>query len=695
MSLNKKKLLVSVLVFLIGELAIFALDQIILDNRLIFDRFLLLSTFPFIISLHFYFDIKKLWDFFFMKRYIIGTITFIFIVVNGYHGSSISVYEHAIQPSVVNEENMPFLGTYRAIRSDEFLVDTPSIFSQVESNENLSDVNSSLMANESLVTLFPALPTKTLAVLLKPHYMGYLFLPLEQAFSFAWFLPYFAMFFGLFELFRYITKDKKGYSLFGSILLTLSPGILWWGIPQIFIYGILATICFKKFLDAKNWKLKLLFSMLLGWMGACYVATVYPAWMIPYGYLFLIFFIWLWVKNKKAGVWKHIYFLYLIPMILVMAVLLVPVFIENLSIIEMMGNTVYPGARVSTGGDAWQWLYHYIPSILYSVKDVSNASEFSQVISLYPLPILLGTYQAFKNFKNKNNDLLLNLLLVVAIGLTVWNYIDISIFAKLSLLSMSTTSRAQLIPSIACVFILVIMLSNYSQKYSFNIKNVIFSVLLSLITVFIGIEACKVYLPEFMNLKVVLITGSLFAVIMYLFIRNKDKTNILFMAILSCVLIFQGLTVNPLTKGIGALYDKPLFQEIRKILEDDKDSVWMSADSPLHMQSAMIANGAKVLNSTNFHPNFDFWYKLDEKKQFEDIYNRYSHVIINIVQTDTQMTLVTPDAIQVNLSYKDIAKLNVKYIVSTSNEYEGLNTNDLQFQKIYDYDNTYIYKLIY
>lgn len=693
MNLDRKKLLLSLLVLFIGECAIYGFDQIILGNRLIIDRFLLFSAFPLMVSLHVYFDINKLWNFIFRKRYIIGGLLFVFIVANGYHGSSISIYEYSFQTSTINQENLPFLGEYRGIRSDEFLVDTPSIFSQVESNKELSSINSALMAKETLVTLFPALPTRTLAILLKPHYIGYLFLPLEQAFSFAWFLPYFALFFGLFELFRLITNDRRGYSLFGAMLLTFSPGLLWWGIPQIFIYGILATLCLHKFLIIKDRRGKLFFSLLLGWMGACYIATVYPAWMVPYGYLFLIFFIWLWLKNKKEDNWKHIYFLYLIPIILVIIVLLLPVFIENISVIELMGNTVYPGARASTGGDAWQWLYHYIPSVLYSVKEVSNASEFSQVISLYPVPILLGCYYSYKNFKNKSNDLLLNLLLIVAIGLTIWNYIDISILAKLTMLSMSTTSRAQLIPSIACVFILIIILSKYSIAYSFKVKNVFVSISLAIATVFIGIEACKVYIPEYMDIRVIIITGILFLILIYLFVRNKDKTNIIFVSILSCVLIFQVLTINPLTKGVGALFDKPILKEVRKLVNDNKESVWISADTPLQMQSALIANGARVLNSTNFHPNFNFWYKIDENKKYEEIYNRYSHIVINLVQEETEMFLVSPDCIQLNLNYKDIRKLGVNYIVSNSANYEDLNSKDINFKKIYGYDSSFIYEV--
>lgn len=692
---KQTKWLIAICILVMAEIGIYVIDQVLLHNRFIVDRYLLISIAPILLFLCIGIGYKKVFSFLFQKRYFVGLLALGYIVFNGYHGSSLPIYEHAIQPSIVNEENLPFIGEYRAIRSDEFLVDTPSILSQVKSNPYFSQYNSSLMAKESIVTLFPALPTKSSAVLLKPHLIGYLVLPLENAFSLAWFLPYFALFFGLFELFRKMTNDKRGYSLFGAMLLSLSPGILWWGTPQIFIYGVLATVFFSLFLEAKDHKFRFLYSLLLGWMGACFIATVYPAWMIPYGFLFLALFVWLFMKAKKQGLWKHSYFLFVIPAMLVIVGLVLPVITQNLPIIEVTGQTVYPGARSSSGGGAWQWLYHYIPSILYPFKQVSNASEFSQILSLYPLPILLGAYHCFKNTKQKTHDVLLNGLLIVTVGLTIWNYVDIGIFSKLTLLSMSTPSRSQLIASISCAFLLVVLISNYHEQAKVLHKNkAILSVVISIIFLFVGIQACKVFLPEYMVMKVIVITGSFYFVLFFLFLYNHKLSNYVFMGILGFTLLVQGVTISPITKGIGALYDKPLLQEIRKIVEEENDSVWLSADAPLHTQSAILANGAKVLNSTNYYPNFDFWYAIDPKKKNEDIYNRYSHVVINLVLEKTSFHLVSPDCVQVLLNIEDLKQLPVDYIVSTSGAYKDYQSDGLGLEIMYIEDGFYIYKVV-
>ena len=80
----------------------------------------------------------------------------------------------------------------------------------------------------------------------------------------------------------------------------------------------------------------------------------------------------------------------------------------------------------------------------------------------------------------------------------------------------------------------------------------------------------------------------------------------------------------------------------------------------------LIACGARTYNSTNYIPNLKFWEKLDEKGEQDEVYNRYAHVYISLTDQATTMNLENIDYIHLDLNYEDLKKLNIDYILSTS-----------------------------
>lgn len=57
-----------------------------------------------------------------------------------------------------------------------------------------------------------------------------------------------------------------------------------------------------------------------------------------------------------------------------------------------------------------------------------------------------------------------------------------------------------------------------------------------------------------------------------------------------------------------------------------------------------MANGARVINATNFLPDFDKWEILDSKSRYEESWNRYSHQTISLVDEQTHITTEYNDA---------------------------------------------------
>ena len=61
-------------------------------------------------------------------------------------------------------------------------------------------------------------------------------------------------------------------------------------------------------------------------------------------------------------------------------------------------NTIYPGSRVSTGGYSLYKMFEYVATIFYPFKATLNNSEFSMMVTLFPLPMVMAVYRRVRIF---------------------------------------------------------------------------------------------------------------------------------------------------------------------------------------------------------------------------------------------------------------------------------------------------------
>lgn len=651
------------------------------------DRYFIYLFVCLFISVHFIFDIKKLWNTIYKKRYLIGIIIFLYIVFNGYHGSSATIYNYLVEPNNITSRSEPIFGQNRAIRGDEWGVSTPHLLSQTTKINNFSVYNKGMMGGiNNNVTLFPKLPVKNLSIVLSPRMIGFIFLPVNQAFSWYWYFDYFVLFFASFEFFMLITKGKKVYSLLGSIMITLAPAVQWWESTQIIYSGLIAILFFDKYLKDTNIKNGILYSIVIGFCGCIYVLSLYPAWMIPYGYIFLGFIIWIICNNKKNLNIKRILLLLLI-VIGIMALCLIPIFINSREVLKLTSSTIYPGARFSTGGTGWQSLFNYVPSILLSYIPFGNACETSQFLSFFPVPLVLAFILIFKNKTNKVKDNLLVIMLVIALLLMAWNFIKLPHFvSKITFMYMSTPNRAQITVGFLLNVMLIYMLANYDYFISNKEKKLYFvlSLLIGSASVFITNNIYH-YLVGYKMLILIL----LIFIICYIIMCNYKKTTIFALILIS---LLSGLFVHPLNKNIDIIYDKHVSKYISEIYEVDNDAVWATVKTQYTIQNYLLANGVKVLNSTNYYPNYKLWDIVDPERKYEDKWNRYAHLTIELVDDETSIDTLFEDQVILYLNKSDICKLNIKYFLTNDDNLNRFSNDIVNIEKIYSSDNIYIYE---
>ena len=125
---------IGIILFLILEIILFFVELNYFGTSFSIDRFLILSFIIIFICLHLILDIKKMYDFIYKKRYLIGLVLLLIITLRGYHGSSLGAWNKFVQPNNNIDDGGLLLGILRLIRGDEYIVSTPHILSQTYNN---------------------------------------------------------------------------------------------------------------------------------------------------------------------------------------------------------------------------------------------------------------------------------------------------------------------------------------------------------------------------------------------------------------------------------------------------------------------------------------------------------------------------------------------------------------------------------
>ena len=139
---NKKNIILLLFAMFLGVF----IEISIYDNEIFsFDRFFIFFPLVFFFLYYLFNDRKRINDFIYHKRYVIGILIFIYLVLNGYHGSSLTIYNGAIQGDSPIYSATPIIGKERGIRGDEWIISSPALLSQIKNDFKLqSNIMNSL-----------------------------------------------------------------------------------------------------------------------------------------------------------------------------------------------------------------------------------------------------------------------------------------------------------------------------------------------------------------------------------------------------------------------------------------------------------------------------------------------------------------------------------------------------------------------
>lgn len=644
---------------------------------------------------------NKILPYFYRYRYFIALAIALFFIFFELSGSSIGCWTAYIEGA---DRSGSIFGFPRSIRSDEWLVSVSTLFSQAF---NGYDQTSFIIRGTSTdTTLISGLPSWSPATLFRPFLWGYLILGSAKGLAFAWILGKLALFFVSFECAMLYAKKNKALSCAAACLLTFSPMIVWWDTGATLIYGQGLVLALHFFLKAGTAPKKILSSILIAWLAGCFFLILYPAWMVPFFYIFALMGIWIilqYRKEVKAGSTASTFCPKRdIPLLtlccFISALLLASVFFNAKDALAATSGTVYPGARISTGGGDISSLFNYGVSLFFATFDPQlafNASESAVMFTLFPIGLTIGLIQAYRT----KDSLLIILasteivfLLFYIIGFPEW-------LAKITLLSY--TPPARLLFPLGFLDIAVLMralatrenaVKKSSQERSWKIPTILslcVAVALSTLCLIWGVNIIGI--TE--RILIIATIAVLTTLIIFAFYTQKPSFVACLSASLIVVVTITGCCVSPIQQGTAPLTNNHLYRSINN-LAIGNNGLWIAEDT-VTMGDFCISAGAPTINSTNAYPYLERWEQLDPTHENENIYNRFAHIIIRLQATQpTTFKLLQEDTFQVELNWSDLHTLGVKYLL-TSNHYDISPAEGIRLTEAVNSNGYYIYEISY
>lgn len=614
-------------------------------------------------------------------RYLIALFIFIICVIFKLHGSSIGMYNYFFDNSTEYNNKSIIYGTSRSIRSDEYNVHTPYYMSQYYNDYNKKSHMMSISGQDMIIGYNA--PVKDLSLIGKPFTWGYILLGNEYGLSWYWCLKLILLILVSYELSMIITQKNQKISILGVFLLAFSPCMQWWFVPHmcdVFFWGMTILTLSYHFFTTKNKILKNLFTIILPLSVSTFVIALFPSLQITVGLVSIALLITFLIRDKKEITFEKKDIIRLIIMALIVIAILGQFIYTSLDSLKLLFNTVYPGKRISLGGDlGFKALFTDLTTFYLPYKEItySNNCEISTFIQFAPLFMFLYPLISKKLKNNKNLIVGRNILICIIVAACFMMIGFPYLLSKITLFSY--VNRMQIAYGyIATLFTIWAISFIWDNKTILTNKKIITTSLLYGLCYIFFISKEEL---SYMNIYyyIIVIFGLIFLCFLLL---NKRKK--LFTYLLILVVMVSSFTINPIAHGTSSLTEHPLEKKIKEITNEDKKAYWLAINKRRLTTSIAIVNGAQVINACNFYPDYEKWDIIDEKREYDYFYNRYAHIVIDLSIDDTSIKKISEDVIEVNLNYDDFMKLPVKYILSDRKLDDELKTSKIEYEMIYE-----------
>ena len=567
-------------------------------------------------------------------------------------------------------------GTAKDIRSDEWLVQTPWIWSQAQQKPAFPQRNTNI--GNGVAPLLTNLPARHWSMLFRPQMWGFFFLNRERAFSFNWNLKWFALLLSGFLFFRILARGNNFLALSGALILLFSSYIQWFfstptSMPEMIAMVFFALWALHTMRAAKSrWAIAGAGMVLLAAVEQ-FVFCCYLRFQIPLAYLAVALLIGesTSYRNRNESARETLHFfrsISLITVLVIAATLLWQWYREVSPAIREIQSLIYPGQETFSGG-SYYWARFLAPFLEVSLaqnhypKWLGNACEAAGFLFLAPLLVA----SLIRDAGQRRADGILIAVVLFLVG-AIW-FMSLGVpmwLARATGWSYVVSSRAILAAGVASIAGLVRQLALPRPQFEYQKRSLLMGAFILALFLFGCFYVANSRLGNFASLTEVIAAALFFAAVFCLLWQR--------IRVASCILLLLPLLyasgfANPIGRGVPGLSRSSIFHWLSNIHHRDPSAAWIVIGDLSNRNCCFAqfvkATGANVFGGTRCMPDREMLRVLDPENRYATIYNRYATVCF-VVATESQpaFELLAADDYEVCLPLRSeiFESLGVRYI---------------------------------
>ena len=565
-------------------------------------------------------------------------------------------------------------GLPRSIRSDEWIVHTPMVISQVENDSpRYGDVG----VGSHDMSILSDLPVLDWTAVFHPNHWAYPILPIDNAYAFDWWSVGAILVLGTYCFLLVVTGSLR-WSILGALFLYGSPYLHWWYTASVFTaIGWMAFAgAFLLVAVTSTGRRRIVFSALGAFSLVCFALVIYPPWQIPAAIAVAgVTSGALWTRwRTNAASLRSI-----VTAGAAMAVLtLIPLGVFVLThrpAMNAIAHTVYPGARVIPGGSLpWTHLFsswfglNYLTNgsgmrgALFPNESEASSFLFLGVTLLFALPLV---WRFVAPLGDRLRGVMIATVAVMALFLTQLFVGLPKIVARVTYLSVVPEPRT-LIGLGFSSMVLVVVIGVSLERFEIPRRTKWFA---TAVLVVVSAVCVTGLAQDFRSVNAA--AGSrLIAIAVIAAIASASLyfwRPLVSVGMLALFGLIVSVPVNPLVSGISQARDSLVATTVRAISSaSNGDGAWVAETYPL--ASLLTTAGVRNLSGVNLYPNVAAWEIIDPSHTYENAWNRYSQAVWSFDTNLKAAVVALPqaDMVEVKINPCDpvLDKFNLRHIVT-------------------------------